>query len=390
MLAAAVLPMACGKKGPPLAPLRLVPEAPRTVTVVRMASEASLRFVVPAAGAAGGAGPVEIDRVEIYAVSLPPGSIAPPNRELLTLEYLVGTVPVRPLPVEGEPAADPAAADPRPGPGEAAVFVEQLTPEMLTPAKSAVPPPPVVAVTRGRIPAIPVAADVLVPRRPLRLYVARAVTRRGVAGNPSARVQLPLVPPPPPVTAVTATFSATSVSLRWTPPDRGPGSPLRYNVYRAGAPAGPPLTPEPVAALAFERPGVEFGVEECFLVRSVETVAGVPIESEPPPQPACITPRDIFPPAAPAGLTAVSSGGVVALIWDANTEADLAGYLVLRAEAPGDTLRPITSAPITDTGYRDTAVTPGVRYVYAIVAVDRATPPNTSAQSARIEVTAAQ
>jgi hypothetical protein len=86
----------------------------------------------------------------------------------------------------------------------------------------------------------------------------------------------------------------------------------------------------------------------------------------------------------------VSSAGVVALIWDPNTEQDLAGYLVLRAEAPGDTLRPITPAPITDAAYRDTAVTPGVRYVYAIVAVDRSTPANISAQSARVEVTAAQ
>jgi hypothetical protein len=61
---------------------------------------------------------------------------------------------------------------------------------------------------------------------------------------------------------------------------------------------------------------------------------------------------------------------------------------VLRGEVPGETLQPLTPAPIRDTTFRDTTAKPGVRYVYAIVAVDSATPPNTSAQSTRVEETA--
>ena len=106
------------------------------------------------------------------------------------------------------------------------------------------------------------------------------------------------------------------------------------------------------------------------------------LESDPSP-PVCVTPRDIFPPAAPKGLAVVAmDGGVMNLIWDANTEADLGGYLVLRGEAPGDTLQPLTPQPIHETSFRDTTARPGVRYVYAIVAVDRATPPNRSQPSA--------
>jgi hypothetical protein len=41
-----------------------------------------------------------------------------------------------------------------------------------------------------------------------------------------------------------------------------------------------------------------------------------------------------------------------------------------------------------ETSYKDAAVTPGTRYVYAIVAVDGASPPNSSDQSARVEETA--
>jgi hypothetical protein len=61
----------------------------------------------------------------------------------------------------------------------------------------------------------------------------------------------------------------------------------------------------------------------------------------------------------------------------------------LRGEAGGDTLQPLTPAPITEARYRDAAVTPGVRYVYAVVAVDNRFPvPNVSAPSERAEETA--
>jgi hypothetical protein len=83
----------------------------------------------------------------------------------------------------------------------------------------------------------------------------------------------------------------------------------------------------------------------------------------------------------------VAGDGVMNLGWDANTERDLAGYLVLRGEAPGATLQALTPAPIRETTYKDTTVKPGVRYTYAVVAVDTAMPPNTSAQ-ARTDETA--
>jgi hypothetical protein len=77
------------------------------------------------------------------------------------------------------------------------------------------------------------------------------------------------------------------------------------------------------------------------------------------------------------------------LIWEPNAEPDLAGYLVLRGEAPGDTLQPLTPAPIVEARYRDAAVTAGVRYVYAIIAVDNRFPiPNLSAPSTQEEETA--
>ena len=84
----------------------------------------------------------------------------------------------------------------------------------------------------------------------------------------------------------------------------------------------------------------------------------------------------------------MASEGAISLIWDSNTEADLAGYIVLRGRAGGATLQPLTQQPITETTFRDTTVRAGTRYVYAVVAVDKATPANVSAQSNRVEETA--
>ncbi len=134
-------------------------------------------------------------------------------------------------------------------------------------------------------------------------------------------------------------------------------------------------------------PNVNFGVEQCFEVRAVDLVAGAQVISAASPR-TCITPKDTFAPAAPRSLAVIAGSGVINLIWDANSERDLAGYIVLRAEAPGDTLQPITQEPVAAATYRDATVKPGVRYVYSVVAVDRAG--NRSAESNRQEETARQ
>ncbi len=170
-----------------------------------------------------------------------------------------------------------------------------------------------------------------------------------------------------------------------------------YEVPRPGTPAPDlqpgqeaPLprraTPAPIAATTWRDDKVAFGSERCYQVRTVET-SGTPIESEPS-EVLCVSPTDTFPPKAPASLAAVGSQGAVNLIWNANTEPDLAGYLVLRGRAGGGALRPLTPKPITQTTYRDDTVEPGTRYVYAVVAVDTATPPNMSPESNRVEETA--
>jgi len=92
--------------------------------------------------------------------------------------------------------------------------------------------------------------------------------------------------------------------------------------------------------------------------------------------------------AGTSGVAAGGSEGAINLIWEPSTESDLGGYIVLRGPAGGGAMAAITSSPIKETTYRDTAVTRGQRYVYAVVAVDTVTPQNVSVESNRVEETA--
>ena len=114
---------ACGQKGAPLAPLRLVPAPVAELSVRRVGDQARLRFVLPVRNE-NGPGRIELDRVEIYAMTVAPAAAAPADRELLSKTFLVGTIQVRPLPEEGEVAAE---GDTRPQPGATVSFDEERT-----------------------------------------------------------------------------------------------------------------------------------------------------------------------------------------------------------------------------------------------------------------------
>jgi hypothetical protein len=265
---------------------------------------------------------------------------------------------------------------------------------------------------------------------PHRYYIAVAMSDRARSGPPGTLLDLALPPLPDPPGPVTSTNDEDAITLFWEsaggvvgflletpgpiepapveePSDAAPrpetaippAGPVMYNVYRepestpatTTAPVTPPvpLNAAPLASLTYRDPTpIEFGRERCYTVRAVRgnppTVAlSAPSERH------CRTPDDRFPPAAPTGLNSIASDGVISVFWEPNGEADLDGYLILRGR-PGDaTLQPLTRTPVKDVRYEDREVMAGVRYVYAVRAVDTHQPePNMSAESNRVEETA--
>jgi hypothetical protein len=97
-----------------------------------------------------------------------------------------------------------------------------------------------------------------------------------------------------------------------------------------------------------------------------------------------ITPKDVFPPQVPTGLTASVGLGTVELAWTRNTESDFKEYRVFRSEENGQYIQ--IAAGIEAPIYSDRQVVSGKHYRYRISAVDQVG--NPSEPSEPIEVTA--
>jgi hypothetical protein len=273
-----------------------------------------------------------------------------------------------------------------------------------------------------------------------RFYSAIAFSARGRPGPPSPNAEFTFTEAPEAPTFVAAPYSETMVALQWSPSGgilgflfnsalpqeepplnellepivlppttaaaepAPPSGPVKYNVYRELEPdpcappdtTGPlpwaearptPLNAAPLDAMTFSD-SVEFNRERCYIVRAVRGMPPNTVEGDAS-VPNCFIPVDMFPPAPPVRLVAVADEGGISLIWEPNAEPDVAGYLVLRGEPTDATLQPLTPTPVTEARFRDTHVSPGKKYVYAVVALDSRLPfGNISAESNRVEETA--
>jgi hypothetical protein len=412
LAAAGLAAPGCGKKGPPLAPLARVPGRAMDIAARRTGDVVAITFTIPSANI-DESKPADIARVDLYAYTAMAQNDVRDTKRMT----LVGTIPVR-KPPEPEPEGEKKKPGPPPPPepgenqGAAVTVTETLTAEMRVPLAPDGKPrvvPEVAPVSWFDTPLVPPLTGPVPTDEPRRFYVVYGVSRGGDRGGASPRPAVPLGAPPAPPLRPRLEATERGIVVGWdTPPGarlpyqepaeegvlrathRGMDSapPLAYLVYRGPTAEGKArLTEKPVTARTITDPDVEFGVERCYDVRTVRVQGTVTLESEPSP-PACITPADTFPPPAPAALVAVAGEGAISLIWRGVDASDLAGYIVMRGEAAGGDLTPLVDAPLRESTYRDATAKPGVRYVYAVLAVDRATPPNRSAMSNKVEETA--
>jgi hypothetical protein len=412
VLLAAVL-SSCGKKGPPLAPLPRVPATPAGVRALRVGTDVYISFTVPSANASGQS-PADMSAVDLYAFT----GVRPPSGPDPTKIYMkVASYPVHPAAPRSADTPEGLPAVPAPPgfvQGLTAVVRESLVPEVRVPTPT---PPPTAgeadAAAESAAPAALMAPSLTEALQ--RFYFVVAAGTRGRSSAPSNIVSVPLEDRSGPPGPVRVSYTESQMKLEWTPPPDAqlppptaeetgllpsrplvpPRPPTTFHVFETPAAQGQedpfaillptPISTQPLAATEFVIPGaVQFGQARCFVVRPVDQVGAAALVGRGTP-PACVTPVDTFPPAPPKGLEAIGGVGVINLIWEPNAEPDLAGYLVLRGIAPGGTLQALTPAPVREPTYRDGAATPGVRYVYAVVAVDTASPQNVSGQSNRVE-----
>jgi predicted small lipoprotein YifL len=222
-------------------------------------------------------------------------------------------------------------------------------------------------------------------------YVVVTSDAQGRTSPPSPRLTLAFGPAPQPPVDLRAEPGERQVRLSWQAParltDGAPATgPLVYEVLRAPAPDAA------LAPIARTAPGVttttDRGLENertyHYAVRAIRQEATTPIEGEASPRVAA-TPTDVTPPAPPTNLVAIPSQGVVRLSWTPGTDADLGGYVVYRAPVTGPFER-VGSVRAPGTTFTDRDLPPGT-YRYVVSAQDTSARANESARSGEVTVT---
>jgi hypothetical protein len=211
---------------------------------------------------------------------------------------------------------------------------------------------------------------------------------------------------PSPVTEFAAQTQAAGTVLRWQTAATQPGLVLRIHrdlVTKAGA----PKPSESNGVLPPEQQILEVDLDKGDLGQALdrdavldhtwrytaERVLKVNLDQHaleiagPASASVILDAKDVFPPAVPAGLAVVvdDQAHALDLSWTADSDADIAGYIVYRRDVAASAAAERISgkAPVVPPSFEDNTVAPGHRYAYSVSSIDQ--DGNESARSPEVE-----
>ena len=357
LVALGLLPTACGKKGNPLPPARVIPNPTSDLAVSQRGNQVVLRFGYPQTTTAGAKLP-GLAAVEVAAMTRQ----APATGDLPIVD-------AREFSAAAKPVATLRGAELQSAIEGGQVVVRLPLPEVPaataapTPATAAPTPSPALSPAPGATPA-PSG-----PPRTLHVYGVRTVAEGGEASAWSNLGRLVLQPPPPPPTGLSVEPRARGVELSW----RGDGPTVAgFAVYRRPAASrswAEPLATLPADARSYLDETARYGERYIYAVTALgaqepRVESGFGEERE-------VDYEDRFAPAPPEDLVALPQAGGVSLVWQPSPDSDAKGYLVYRQD-PGADFRKVTAEPITELKYADSGLTGGLVFRYRVTAVDAA------------------
>ncbi len=377
---------ACGKKGPPMPPLRQNPAAAQDLSIYQQGGEWVLQASYPKTTVAGMALP-GLDAIEVWSMERPAppaAAVAPP-----------ATTPPATTPPATAPPAPTSPATPTPSPAPAPMVppaTSTSTPAPVAPAAvPAVAPPPAAGpdprefqaqarlarTLRGAELTAAVVGDRLLVRLPApspatpavaTIFAIKTVATGGDASAFSNLVSAtPAVAPEPPG-GLTTTPRPNGIDVAWAPASPAPKA---YRVFRRSAQArgyGDSIHQSPAGESSYLDTSARLGERYVYTVAAVATetplvLSALSAESE-------VDYQDRFPPPAPPGLVALPEGTQVRLRWNASQGEDTVAYVVFRQD-PGGEFHRVTAEPIADLEYVDSGLMAGNTYRYRVAAVDR-------------------
>src|ERR1700722_11938721 len=217
-------------------------------------------------------------------------------------------------------------------------------------------------------------------------YAVEVLNAEGRGAGLSNQVRVPLARTLPPPLDLAARVTAQGVVLTWRgeAPAEGSGAPVHYvyRIYRrpednaqrilAGeVPAGSERSYSLTDSSIDWEKTYEYRAQTVTKIAQ-ENKAELQIEGDDTPERKVFA-NDVFPPAVPTGLQAVSSGPgqkkFIDLVWAPVADIDLDGYNVYRHEE-GEATAKLNAEPAKTPAYRDASVVTGKRYFYSVSAVD--------------------
>jgi hypothetical protein len=258
----------------------------------------------------------------------------------------------------------------------------------------------IITLQRARIPQgyVDLLPAALMKRIPAMATYAVGVYNRDHHGGEFNQVRVPLAPTYSPPTDLEAQPTADGILLTWVGAAENYDVPKishRYRVYRREADSPKEVLAgdvpvEDAGQVRYVDQSFEWGKTYLYRVLVVTIVStgfqpcpatapagadcmgAIEIEGDDTP-PIKLFANDVFPPATPTGLQAVFSGPgqspFIDLIWAPSVQEDLAGYNIYRHEVGAPPVKINTELAKTP-AYRDTAITPGKLYFYAVTSVD--------------------
>ena len=343
-LAASLLGAGCGKKGPPQPPVRILPRPAQNMRVHQVGTdivvEASLSLSRSDGTPLGPNATVRILRMPPTA-TLRPGMVSPRylvatfQKEAKLVGALTGSALQQAAP-DGHLAFRDSEALTEPGAAKGGHF----------------------------------------------MYGIQVIDERGQRSLMTVPIDIEATEPPATPVRLTLETAEGEVRLAWESGDPDRKGEL-YNVYRrTAAQAGEPRVPlnsTPIPDHAYVDKSFEYGETYRYTVRALPSPPP-PLRESPPTAEVEVRPLDVYPPKAPTGLAAAVEGPVIRLYWFPNSEPDLHGYRVYRRAGNGPWVL-LGEVGAAETSFADTSAGPGVRYHYAVTAVDGAGPPNESPRS---------
>jgi predicted small lipoprotein YifL len=346
---------ACGKKGNPLPPMRVIPNGTTDLAVAQRGNQLVLRFAYPQTTTAGAKLP-GLSAVEVAAMTRQvPGT---------------GDLPIvdaREFTAAGRPVATLSGAELQSAIEGGQVVVRLPLPVVPPPTAPPTPAPSPSPAAPGTTPT-PAATPPAAPRT-LYVYAVRTTAEGGETSAWSNLARLVPLPAPPPPTNLAVEPRAGGIALSWR--DEAPGV-AGFAVYRRPAVSrtyGEPLAMPAATAREYLDTTARYGERYIYTVTALGATeprveSGFGEESE-------IGYEDRFAPAPPQDLVALPQQGAVSVVWQASADGDAVGYLVYRQDPRAD-WRKLTAEPIADLKFADSGLTPELLFRYRVTAVDAA------------------